>query len=262
MDHPWQAHFPGRYVERDSLLHSLDPRSKLLALPALVVASFALRGVLELSVLGLALLLLLRLARSPLQHYLRLLLSLRFLLGFTLVVYLLFTPGYTLFGLSWLSRDGLTEGGRVCAQLALALGFSFLLSLTTTPQALAAGSEALLSPLRRFGVPVSQIGDALRLVLYFIDQTLLNLATIRRPAASGSGLRERLRRGATLLAKLLVDLLEQADDLARRLSRGEPLPWGDDATPLPGLRGGELVFMTATVALLVLLGGIGSCVCT
>lgn len=255
MDHPWHEHFPGRFVEGRSTLHRLDPRSKLLALPALILACFWLEGLVPLCVLGGVQLGLLRLAGIPWRQMLRLVRSLRYLLLFTLLVYVLFTPGYTLLGLSWLSRDGLVTGLTVCLQLVLALGFSLLLSVTTSPAALATGFEALLSPLKRFRVPVTQVGDSLRLVLFFVDQLLERLATLRPRRTDPPGLRATFRWGTELLGELLAGLLNQAESLAQRIADGDPLPWSDEVKALPGLRVRDVALLVSVVLLLVLLGG-------
>lgn len=215
----------GRYHAEDSWLHRLDPRLKLLGLPALVVAGFAAVGPLQLALLAAVGLVLAWSVAAPAVLWWRLVWAMRYLFLFTLALHTLLSPGHTLLGQVWLSLEGLQLGARVCCQLLLALVFSCLLTLTTKPEALAAGFASLLEPLHRLGCPVRRWADNLLLVLALIP--VLQQESARLAAADAAGtlrqrsLESRLQQTGQLLAELLLRVVGRADGLAMALARGE-----------------------------------------
>lgn len=217
----------GRYERGDSPLHRLDPRVKLCGLPLLVVAAFAGGSPLRLAVLALLAAGLVSLSGVGWRVWWRGVWVLRWLFLFTLLLHLLFSPGRTLWGVAWLSLDGLLLGGEVCARLALAVLFSSLLTLTTPPGEVARSFAALLSPLGRLGLPVRDVAMQLLLVLHFVpvlrEEALAVLERFRAEGADpGRGpLVARGRVVGRMLAPLLLRLVDRADALARALAAGE-----------------------------------------
>lgn len=222
----------GFYEEGDSLLHRLDPRFKLVLLLLLIVGLFAAPGPYRL-------LLLFSIAagglwscRIPYAQVLSKLLSLRWLLLFSLLLHLFFTPGRTLLGTSWLSYDGLMRGLTVDLQLLLSLIFSYLLAFTTSPVALTWGLVRLLSPLGRFGVPVRESGGLLLLVLRFIP-LVREEAILLNQKKQIFGFLDRIRSAAGLIGPLLLRLVERADALAHEIV-AEGMPLGDESVGRDG----------------------------
>jgi energy-coupling factor transport system permease protein len=232
----------------DSPLRRLDPRVKLLLLPMLTMSVFAAASLPRLLLLlGTAVLLAL-LSRLPLGQFWRPLYLLRWLFFATLLLHLFFTPGHTLWGLAWLSLDGLLAGLLICLRLALAVVFSSLLTMTTAPEELVGGGVSLLSPLRRCGLPVERGGALLLLVLRFIPLLaeevvrLLGTEKASRPV-SWAG---RLKALLDFLEELLLRLLQRAEELA--LARlAEP----------PPVSGGAAARGMGAADRLTLLGGLG-----
>lgn len=253
----------GRFLPGNSFLHRLDPRLKLAVLPLLVIAAFAAPMPEQRLALGLLAGVLIVLAGGPWRFFLRGLWSLRWLFLCTLLLHLFFSPGRTLFGSPWLSLDGLLRGLQVCEQLALAILFSSLLTVSTAPAELAAALCALLQPLARFGMPVKELGLLLLLVLHFIpvlrEEALAQWAHSRaegNPAAGGR-LLERAQVAGRMVAPLILRLVDRADRLARTVAAGEP--GVETLPPLPPCRrlpGSQLFFLIGIlVCLLVIWGG-------
>lgn len=216
----------GRYLAASSWLHRLDPRLKAFGLPALVIAGFAAGGWQQFLLLAAAALLLMGSSTAPWALWWRLVWSLRYLFLFTLVLHTLLSPGHTLLGQAWLSLDGLQLGVRVCGQLLLALLFSSLLTLTTTPEALAGSFVWGLSPLQRLGLPVQRWADNLLLVLGLIpvlqqESAQLAATQIAEPARHRRSVEARLQGAGQLLAELLLRVVARADAMARAIARGE-----------------------------------------
>jgi len=252
----------GRHVGGDSFLHRLDPRLKLTALPLLVIAAFAAHTTGQRLALALLAAILIVLAGGHWRFFLRGLWALRWLFLCTVLLHLFFSPGRTLFGSLWLSLDGLLRGLQVCEQLALAILYSSLLTLTTSPAELAAALCALLQPLARFGVPVKELGLLLLLALHFIpvlrEEGLAQLAAIRAKGENPARgrLLERGQSAGRMVAPLILRLVDRADRLALAVAAGEPVV--EPLPPLPPCRrlpGNNLYFVFALVLCLVVIFG-------
>jgi energy-coupling factor transport system permease protein len=240
----------GRFVPGDSLLHRLDPRLKLAGLPILVIAAFAAHTAGQRLALVLLAATLILLAGGHWRFFLRGLWALRWLFLCTVLLHLLFSPGRTLFGSVWLSHDGLLRGLQVCEQLALAVLFSSLLTLSTSPPELAAALSSLLLPLARFGLPARELSLLLLLVLHFIpilrEEALAQLALSRSAGANPARgrLLERGQAVGRMVAPLLLRLVDRADRLALAVAAGRPVV--AELPPLPAyrwLRGIDLYFL-------------------
>ncbi len=214
----------GRYVPGDSPLHRLDARLKLCGLPLFIITAFASSDPLRLAALSACALVLVVLAQIPWRCWWRGVRVLRWLLLFTLLLHLLLTPGRTMFGVAWLSYDGLLRGLTVCGQLLTAVIFASLLTLTSSVDELAAALSALLAPLRRFRLPVEEAVRLFYLILYFIP-ILREEATAQIEAFRNRG--ETLDRGTLLqrgrlvgrmLAPLILGLVDRADALAHEMA--------------------------------------------
>jgi energy-coupling factor transport system permease protein len=246
----------GLFLPGNSPLHRCDPRLKLLAVPALVAATFAAGKVGQLFVLTLVALGAWLLSRLPWATWGRTGRTLRWLFLFTLVVHTLFSPGRTLFGQSWLSADGLLTGLLTCWRLALALGFVALLSATTPPAGLAGALAALLRPLEKLRVPVRDWAEILMLVLHFIpvfrEEAQVLQGQPHAPAAGGKTptLLDRAAHVRRLLVPLLLRLVERADRLAWQLAAGAGPAELTELSPGPPLRPAVLIFFLAGALLL------------
>ncbi|MEG0768035.1 MAG: energy-coupling factor transporter transmembrane protein EcfT, partial [Clostridia bacterium] len=150
----------GQYYPGDSALHRLDPRMKILLTIVYIAVVFFVKGVVGYALLAAFLLCCTRIARIRVGYLLRGLKPLLFIIGFTAVLNLFFTPaGRVIWKWGFIQ---LTEGGIKMALffagrlVFLVLGTS-LLTLTTSPIALTDGIERLLSPLRIFHFPAHEL---------------------------------------------------------------------------------------------------------
>lgn len=213
---------PGTFRDGSSYLHRFDPRLKLLLLCGVMSCVFSAGSGWRLLPLALLWLVAAKFCSNGWRDGLKVFRLLRWLLLFTLLLHLFFTPGRTLFGTSWLSFDGLLRGLLVDGQLLLAVLFSMLLAWTTRPELLAWGLASLLSPFQYFKVPVREAGGLLFLVLQFFpviqDEITQQLGTGTRPLRSGlAGIKDR----ACMIVPLLMRLIERADLLATDIAAGK-----------------------------------------
>ena len=158
----------GLYQQAETILHRLDPRVKVLSCLVLVVLSFGAAGWMQL----LSMITIVALAAwsiNPVsQRIFRLFWLLRWFLLFTFLLHLFLSPGRTLWGLSWLSFDGLLSGAFVCLQMLLAVAASALLGITTTTQSLSLAFAWFVQPLRWLGCRTGEWQKILLLAMDFI----------------------------------------------------------------------------------------------
>lgn len=214
----------GQYLPRDSALHRLDPRTKILAavggavvlflVPAFAGLALAAAGVVALLVIG----------RIPLGYALRGLRPLVILIALTAVLNAFFAPdgGREVLRLGPLiaTEGGLRNAAFVGLRLVVVVALASLLTFTTSPVELTDGLERLLRPLRRLGVPAHELAMMMTIALRFIPTLLeetdrIMKAQMARGADFDSGgLTRRLRALVPLLVPLLVSALRRSEDLA------------------------------------------------
>ncbi|MDP2871941.1 MAG: energy-coupling factor transporter transmembrane component T [Bacillota bacterium] len=212
----------GQYVVGNSLLHRLDPRSKILAVLFLMVTLFVAKGWLAYLVLaGLVVLAYLLAGISP-RYMWRALRPVLFILFFTVTINLLWTRGEVVWRF-WrlaVTREGLHMAATMSTRLILLVTSAALLTLTTSPIALTDGLEHLLAPGKRIGIPSHELALMLTIALRFIP-TLVDEADkiMKAQMARGAdfahgGLVQRARSLLPLLVPLFVSSFRRADELA------------------------------------------------
>lgn len=212
----------GSYLPGDSFLHRANSRFKLLILLLFLVALFSMKTFTGLGLLLLLLLLLMVAVRIPLRYLTGGLRPLSYIILFTVIVYFFFTKG----GVVWLrlgpltiEQAGVTAGLFMILRLAGLVFMSMLLTLTTTPLALAQAMEYFMRPLARIGFPVEEVAMVMTIALRFIptiaeeSQRLLR-AQMARGADFEGGFFRRARKFAPLMVPLFISAFRRADELA------------------------------------------------
>ena len=205
----------GRYWAADSIVHRLDPRTKLVGTIALVVIVFCAGNFWALALVAAAVIALFALARIPFSQALRSIAPLLFIIVFTTLFNLLFTQGgdvYLDWGWARVSADGVRMAVFVAVRLTLLLLSGSLLTLTTTTLDITEAFETLLGPLRRIGVPAHEFALVMGIALRFLPQFIDEFHTIRTAqAARGAKLASaHSRSGLAGLTSLLIPLFTSA----------------------------------------------------
>lgn len=249
----------GQFIPGDSLLHQLDPRTKIvcvLAAAVTIIASsnwqgFALATGFTFTALVLS--------RMPVKIFLGGLRSLWVLLAITFFIQVLFTPGDVLavLGPLKISREGLEAGSKIFWRLALLILIASLLTLTTPPIKLTAGLESMLSPLKRLGVPAHELAMMITIALRFIP-TLLQEAEVvikaQRSRGAGFSAGGPARWAGSLLplfVPLFAGALRRADDMAVAME-ARCYCGGANRTRMSALKlaGSDLAVMSITLVVL------------
>lgn len=213
----------GRYVPGDSVIHKLDPRSKLLAMFLFLLIIFWANNLLTNAILFAFVLVLVFLSAIPLSFFIGGLRPMLGLILFTTLFQLFFMGGQTVLFQFWfftITMESLQQAGIIFARFVLIIFFSTLLTLTTTPLNLADGVEAGLAPLARLKVPVHEIGLMLSMSLRFVptlmdDTTRIMNAQRARGVDFGEGnIVQRVKAVIPILIPLFASSFKRADALA------------------------------------------------
>lgn len=215
----------GQYLPRQSPLHRLDPRGKILITLTLSVILFFVPSFARLGLFAVCLLGLIVLGQIPIGYALRGLRPLVILLALTVFLNAFFaprdgSPEFFRLGPLVATQGGIRAGLFVSIRLILLVAFTSLLTFTTSPVELTDGLERLLHPLRRLGVPAHELAMMMTIALRFIPTLLEETEKIMKAQMArgadferGSLLR-RARAFVAVLVPLMVSAFRRSEDLA------------------------------------------------
>ena len=213
----------GRYIPGNSIVHRLDPRSKLVAMILLIMIIFWANNPITNLILFVVTGIFVALSEVPLSFFIKGLRSMFFLIAFTTLFQLFFiSGGDVLFEMGFfkITSHGIEQAGIIFCRFVLIIFFSTLLTLTTMPLSLATAVESLLGPLKRFKVPVHEIGLMLSMSLRFVptlmDDTIriMNAQKARGVDFGEGNIIQKVKAMIPILIPLFATSLKRADSLA------------------------------------------------
>jgi len=214
----------GRYFPGQSVIHRLDPRTKIISAILAMLVIFMVRDVTPMILVGVSTAILVILARVPLRTVLSGLKPMVFILLFAFVLNLLtIRTGNKLLELGPLviSDDGLFTALRMAARLTfLILDTTLLLTLTTTPILVSDALENLLGPLKKVRFPAHEMAMMMSIALRFVPTLLEETDKIMKAQSSRGadydtgGLVSKARGLVSVLIPLFVSAFKRAEDLA------------------------------------------------
>lgn len=213
----------GQYYPVDSPVHRLDARVKLLLTILFVVAIFFIKSYFGFMLTAVLLLFIILLARLPIASVLKSVRGILFIVFFTAILNLfLIKEGEVL--VHWeiftITKNGVHTTIKMVLRLVLLISGASLLSLTTTPVALADGLESLMSPLKVLRFPVRDIAMIMSIALRFIptlfEETnkIISAQKARGASFDTGGLLARAKALLPVLIPLFVNSFRRADELA------------------------------------------------
>ena len=213
----------GQYYPADSIIHRLDARVKMLITLLFVIAIFFIKSYFGFMLTAVILIGIVLLAKLPMMSVLKSVKGVMFIILFTAILNLfLIKKGEVLW--SWkiftITKDGVHTTIKMVLRLVLLISGASLLSLTTTPVALADGVESLMSPLKLIKVPVRDIAMIMSIALRFIptlfEETnkIISAQKARGASFDTSGLFARAKAMLPVLIPLFVNSFRRADELA------------------------------------------------
>ena len=214
----------GQYFPGNSVIHRLDPRTKLILLVVYIVALFLAVNWVSYAVMAAFLIICVKISTIPPKSIVRGMKPLLMILIFTGVLNLFFTVGegepLVEFWIFTIYKDGLIRAVFMVIRILLLISGTFLLTYTTSPISLTDGLESLMNPLKAVRVPVHELAMmmciALRFIPTLIEETDKIMAAQKARGAdfeTGS-LMDKARALVPILVPLFISAFRRADELA------------------------------------------------
>ncbi len=213
----------GQYFPGNSPVHRLDPRTKLIAVVLYIVALFLANWFVTYAIMLAVLAGSIAVSRVPPKSILRGLKPILFIVVFTAVLNLFYTPGDTVLAQFWIftiTLEGVYRAFFMVIRIMMLISSTFLLTYTTSPILLTDGLESLLNPLKKIRVPVHELAMmmsiALRFIPTLIEETdkIMSAQRARGADFESGNLIQRAKALLPLLVPLFISAFRRADELA------------------------------------------------
>ncbi len=213
----------GQYFPGNSFVHKLDPRTKLVLLVVYIVALFVAANWLSYAIVFLFLALSVAISAIPLKSIVRGIKPLLFILLFTGILNVFFTPGervlVTFLGIT-VTVEGIIRAFFMMTRILMLISGTFLMTYTTSPISLTDGLESLMSPLKKLRLPVHELSMmmciALRFIPTLIEETdkIMSAQKARGADFESGNLMQRVKALIPILVPLFISAFRRADELA------------------------------------------------
>lgn len=214
----------GQYYPAQSVIHRLDPRTKILVVFLSMIALVTAHKSVDLGIGFLFLICFILISKLPPFLVLRNLRPFIWLFIFTLGFHLFLSGEGTIIGripiLGWdVTMEGLQSGLIYSVRLSEFVVLAALLTLTTSPIEITDALDRFFSPLKKFGLPIHEFVLMMTLSLRFIPTLIseadkLKKAQISRGATFDGNLIERIKSVIPLMVPLFISVFRRAEELA------------------------------------------------
>ena len=209
--------FPGKTV-----VHKLDPRTKLLMVIIYIAALFTAKGAVSYGLVFLFLAGSVALSRIRVSALFKGLKPLLVIIILTAVINLFYSKGEPLlqFWIFTITKEGIINAFFMVTRIIMLIAGTFLLTYTTSPIALTDGIELLLNPLKKIKVPVHELAMMMCIALRFIPtlieetDTIMSAQKARGADFESGNLLQRAKALIPILVPLFISSFSRADDLA------------------------------------------------
>lgn len=223
----------GQFFPGESAVHRLDPRVKIVLTIAMIISLFVASGPVSYVVIIGFLAAIIGISGISPKLIVRGLKPVLFIIAFTAVLNLFYTPGEYIWqwGFLHISKEGIRVAFFMVLRLMLLIIATSMLTYTTSPIQLTDGLERLLSPLKKLHAPVHELSMMMSIALRFIPtlieetEKIISAQKARGADFETGSLLSRARAMIPILVPLFISAFRRADELATamecRLYRGD-----------------------------------------
>ena len=212
----------GQYFPGNSLIHRLDPRSKLIFTVLYIVVIFLCKHLVSYGLVLATLLVLIGISRVQPKVFLKGMKPVVFIVVFTAILNLFYTDGTVLWSLGFLkiTEEGIWKAFFMVLRILMLIASTLLLTYTTSPILLTSGLERLLHPLKKINFPVHELAMMMNIALRFIPTLIQETDKIisaqkARGADFDSGnLMQKAKALIPILIPLFISSFRRAEELA------------------------------------------------
>ena len=256
----------GQFFPGTSPIHNLDPRAKLVAMICYIVALFMGQWFVTYAILLAVLIGVVAVSTVKPKALVRGLKPVVFILVFTAVLNVFYTPGEPLvtFWIFKITREGILHAFFMVVRIIMLITCTFLLTYTTSPLSLTDGLESLMGPLKKIHVPVHELSMmmsiALRFIPTLIEETdkIMSAQKARGADFDSGNLIQKAKALIPLLVPLFISAFRRADELATAMEC-RCYHGGEGRTRMKQLhyRPGDTLFTAGALVLAVFIGVLG-----
>ncbi len=212
----------GQYYAKDSAIHRLDPRVKIIWTIVYLVMIFLVRDFIGYGIVLLSLAAIIKIAGIPFKYIVRGMKPIMFILIITFILNMFLYDGKVILdlGLVNITDKGLHQAIFIAFRLVLLIFGTSLLTYTTKPMSLTDGFESLMRPLAKLRFPANEVAMMMSIALRFIPTLLEETDKIMKAQQArgadfetGNVIR-RITSMIPLIIPLFVSSFRIAQDLA------------------------------------------------
>lgn len=212
----------GQYFPGNTIVHRLDPRTKLILVAAFIAALFTAESYISYAVMLAVVVICVGLSKIKPRTILKGLKPIIFIIAFTFIINIFYTEGLVVLAEFWIFKitlEGIIRAFLMVLRITMLITGTFLLTYTTSPIALTDGLERLLNPLKKIKVPVHELAMmmsiALRFIPTLIEETdkIMSAQKARGADFETGKLIDRAKALLPLLVPLFVSAFRRADEL-------------------------------------------------
>ncbi len=213
----------GQYFPGDSIVHRLDPRTKLILVVIYIVALFSAKFVVAYGIMLACLLSGILLSHVGFKALFRGMKAVFIIILITAVLNLFYNNTGTLLLHVWrinIYSGGIIMAAKMVLRIMMLISGTFLLTYTTSPMQLTDGIESLLGPLKKLHLPIHELAMmmsiALRFIPTLIEETdkIMSAQKARGADFESGNLVQKAKALLPLLVPLFVSAFRRADELA------------------------------------------------
>ena len=246
----------GQYVPGETVVHRLDPRTKILVMLAYIVITFCVQNFAGYAVLAAFVVGTVAISKIPPCMVVKGLKPIMVFIVITGLFNLFLTSGGEViwqYGVLKITDEGVRFAVFMVLRLTFLILGTSLLTLTTSPISLTDGMESLLRPFKKIGVPAHELSMMMSIALRFIPTLMEETDKIMKAQAArgadfeNGNLVQRAKAMVPILVPLFISAFRRADELATamecRCYRG-----GENRTRLYELKYAGIDAVAAVVA--------------
>ena len=213
----------GQFFPGNTIVHRLDPRTKLILMVVYITALFMAKGFPAYAFMLVVLIACLTISRIKPKAVFRGLKPIFIIICITVILNIFFIRGDTVlfqYRAIVITQEGLITAVFMASRLMMLIISTFLLTYTTSPITLTDGLERMLSPLKKIRLPVHEfammMSIALRMIPTLIEETdkIMSAQKSRGADFETGGLLKRAKAILPLIIPLFISAFRRADELA------------------------------------------------
>lgn len=212
----------GQYYQSKSVIHRLDPRTKLLATFLYIFCVFFAKSYIGFLPAIVFLVAVVALSKVPVSYIVKGLKPIIFIILLTMIFHVFFGSGEALFswGIIKITTEGIKRGTFLVLRIILLMFGTSMMTFTTTPSQLTDGLEAIFKPLIYIKFPVHEIALMMSIALRFIPILLEETDKIMKAQQSRGAdfetgnIIHRAKSMVPIFIPLIISAFRRAFDLA------------------------------------------------